>query len=124
MSKKLSTKEAQIYITEYYSQKGKDSNPDDWELIKKYKNHKGLTCRDLYNGVAELKAILVSDEEATNLEVIENENYEHFIKLLAEKPVFYYVPTICNDGLVFIFESALNFDKTGQRSKDTKHDKS
>lgn len=118
MSKKISTEEAQKFISDYYSQKGIENNVDDWELTRKYKNFKGITCRDFINRAKRIRAIVTVTikEHEQEMGVIENENYEYFLKMVTDSPVFYYVPAICNDGLVYIFESASQFNQTEELS--------
>lgn len=117
MENRISTEEAQIFLTEYYKRYDICSEPEDWELLKKYKNFKGLTCRDflLKPSISPkiIKCIVVYDNRTTSIQIIEDENYEYFVKQAANSPVFYYVPVICNDGLVFYFETVAQIDKFG-----------
>jgi hypothetical protein len=115
MSLKISTEEAKDFVCKYYATKGVPNDLDDWTLTKKYRNFKGITCRDFSNIKNRIRAIVlaepVSGDVNLELKVIENENFEYFLKLMTDLPLFYYVPVICNDGLVFIFESANHFEQ-------------
>lgn len=117
MENRISTEEAQIFLTEYYKRYDIFSQKDDWELLKKYKNFKGLTCRDFtlktQDKTKPINCIVVYDNRTTFIQVIEDQNYEYFVKQAANSPVFYYVPTICNDGLVFYFETVAQIDRFG-----------
>ncbi len=120
MSLKISTEEARDFVCGHYNLKGLASAPEDWVLTKKYRNFKGITCRDFTNATHRVRAIVMAEMIPGNndlsLKVIENENYEYFLKLMTDLPLFYYVPVICNDGLVFIFESANHFEQQGKLS--------
>lgn len=98
------------YIIEYYLSKGLDTPFDSWEITKKYKNFRGQICRDFINRIQHLRAIFVEDENCENPIIIENENFEFFLRSIATTPVFYYVPAICNNGLVFIMVPSKQFD--------------
>lgn len=115
MSLKISTEEAKDFVCKHYALKGVPNELDDWVLTKKYRNFKGVTCRDFSNTKNRVRAIVVAEQVQENmsiaLKVIENENFEYFLKLMTDLPLFYYVPVICNDGLVFIFESANHFEQ-------------
>lgn len=120
MSLRLSTEEAQNFVCDYYNLKGISSEPSDWELTKKYRNFKGVTCRDFLNSKSRIRAIVFYELSLDNnavLKLIENENYEFFLKLVAGLPLFYYVPVICNEGLIFIFESANHFEQQKRLSE-------
>lgn len=119
MDKKINTEEAQIFVSAYYKNKDVASEPQQWELVKKYKNFKGLTCRDFFYQEKQLKCIVVFDEITSAIQLIENEDYQFFLKQAASLPVFYYVPTICNDGLVFYFEPVAQIDRFGKPAIDT-----
>lgn len=120
MTLKISTEEAKIFVCDYYNLKGVGGEPNDWKLTKKYRNFKGVTCRDFKNEKNRVRAIVVAEvnsgESAPALKVIENEDYEFFLKIVKDLPLFYYVPVICNDGLMFIFESANHFEQLGKPS--------
>lgn len=120
MENRITTEEAQIFLTEYYKRHDIESTPDDWELIKKYKNFKGLTCRDfsLKSQDVEIKCIVVFDTRNAAIQVIEDESYDFFVKQAANAPVFYYAPAICNEGLVFYFEAVAQIDKFGAPATD------
>lgn len=120
MENRINTEEAQIFLTEYYKRYDICSEPNDWELLKKYKNFKGLTCRDfqLNSSISPKKifCIVVFDNRTSSIQIIENENYEFFVKQAANAPVFYYAPAINNSGLVFYFETVAQIDKFGSPS--------
>lgn len=118
MNTKISTKDVTRFICDYYHRRGFVNHEEDWELIKKYKNFKGETCRDLVNNEIRVKVIVVVNISEEKFTVIENEDFSYFLKLLAKMPVFYYIPAINNDGLIFIFESASYFE---QHKKFSKH---
>lgn len=122
MENRITTEEAQIFLTEYYKRYDISSEPDDWELLKKYKNFKALTCRDFVlvspNLSSTVKCIVVFDNRTSSIQVVENESYEYFVKQAANAPVFYYTPVICNDGLVFYFETVAQIDKFGKPAQD------
>lgn len=115
MSLKISTEEAKNFVCKHYTLKGVSSELDDWVLTKKYRNFKGITCRDFSNTKNRVRAIVIAEiipgDINLELKVIENENFEYFLKLMTDLPLFYYVPVICNDGLIFIFESANHFEQ-------------
>lgn len=121
---KITTEDAMIFLSEYYKNNGINIPTENWELTKKYKNFKGFTCRDFFSEKDKKRAIVVIESDSDIPQVIENENYEFFLRMLANQPLYYYVPTICNDGLVFVFEPVSSFDKTGKLSIDTQHHKS
>ena len=54
-------------------------------MTKKYKNFNSMLCRDF--SVAKIKKnyILVENLESSNIFVIENANYELFLKILKQK---------------------------------------
>lgn len=120
MENRITTEEAQIFLTEYYKRHEIESEPENWELIKKYKNFKGLTCRDfvLKEQEVEIKCIVVFDTRNAVIQIIEDESYDFFVKQAAHAPVFYYAPAICNEGLIFYFEAVAQIDKFGQPSTD------
>lgn len=120
MENRITTEEAQIFLTEYYKRHEVESEADDWELVKKYKNFKGLTCRDfiLKTQEVEIKCIVVFDTRNSVIQIIEDESYDFFVKQAANAPVFYYAPAICNEGLIFYFEAVAQIDKFGEPSSD------
>ncbi|NCQ51800.1 hypothetical protein GW796_07895 [archaeon] len=111
---KIKTAETLDFLSSHYNKKGIHNSIEDWELTKKYKNYKGITCRDFSNLRMRVRAIVLIENDEKSLTIIENQNYEYFLKNLMNIPVFYYVPTICNDGLVFVFELANKFNKFNQ----------
>lgn len=120
MENRITTEEAQIFLTEYYKRHDINSVTDDWVLVRKYKNFKGLTCRDftLKSQEIEIKCIVVFDTRNSVIQVIEDESYDFFVKQAANAPVFYYAPAICNEGLIFYFEAVAQIDKFGIPSTD------
>lgn len=120
MENRITTEEAQIFLTEYYKRHDITSVVEDWVLVRKYKNFKGLTCRDfiLKDQEIEIKCIVVFDTRNSVIQVIEDESYDFFVKQAAHAPVFYYAPAICNEGLIFYFEAVAQIDKFGAPSTD------
>ncbi len=108
------------FISEYYHKKEVLNNEEDWLSLKKYRNFKGETCWDVLNEAARKKAIVISPNNDGEFYVIENEDFNHFVKMAGSMPVFYYVPTISNDGLVFIFESTQHFNRHKSLSNNPK----
>ncbi len=122
MQSKINTKEAIQYTSDWYLKKGCEQSSSDWELTKKYKNFKGDTCRDISNHKNRLRCIVVNSESG-DISLIEGENYEYFLKLVIDMPMFYYIPTVCNDGLVFVFEGASYFDRFNGFSENHQQNK-
>lgn len=56
---KITTNDCQIYLSSHYGDKRIDTKSDKWELVKKYKNFHGYTCRDFYYPEENLKAIVL-----------------------------------------------------------------
>lgn len=117
---KVGTPECQLFISAYYAQKMIDTLAEDWILEKKYKNFHGFTCRDFYNEKLNIRSVVVAESagDKYQLSVIENASYQLFLEEMAKRPLFYYVPVITNDGLVFYFEKTMRFDATGQLDKE------
>lgn len=112
------------YIVNYFKSKNVDTINADWSLTKKYKNFKGQVCRDLVNLNLKLRAILITNVDNLNPIVIENENYEFFLKEVVNTPVFYYAPVICNAGLLYVFVPSAYFDTYGSIPSDINSQKS
>ena len=115
---KISTEDCKTYLVAYYRNQSIDTEKENWDLIKKYKNHNGYRCRDFFNKLIN-KEVIVVDKMALDLEIIEDKNYTYFIEELAKNPVFYYVPLVTNNKIVFYFEPVKIFNSTGLASKDT-----
>lgn len=98
------------YIAEHFVEKGLASTSLDWVITKKYKNFKSQTCRDVFCEKLRIRAILIEDLNQDSPIVIENENYEFFLKAVVNSPVYYYVPVICNTGLIYVFTPSIYFD--------------
>ncbi len=116
--RKLTTELAQSYMLNYLKEKDFDDlTLDDLVVTKKYKNFNSMLCRDF--SVAKIKKnyILVENLESSNIFVIENENYELFLKILKQKPLWGFAPLITNDGLVFAFK-----EKTQQSVDSSKEE--
>lgn len=118
--KKVDTAECQLVLAAHYGQSNVDTLIDDWILKRKYKNFHGFTCRDFYNEKEKKEAIVVAEvhNEECLLTVIEDASYKMFLKEMAKHPLFYYIPVISNDGLVFFFEKTMRFDATGKLDKE------
>lgn len=108
---KLNGDASKVFISEHYKRKGLNSESSDWEVAKKYRNFKGQICRDMINSKLRVRGILIQDPTTDTPFVIENENYEFFLKAVSSAPVFYYVPTICNNGLLYVFTPSNYFDR-------------
>lgn len=113
--RKIDTDECQLFLAAHYAQQHIDTELEDWELKRKYKNFHGFTCRDFYNEQESIQAIVITEVHGseTFLTIMEDASYKVFLDEMAKKPLFYYVPVISNDGLVFFFEKTMRFDATG-----------
>lgn len=113
---KAATPECQLFIAAHYAQNNIDTSSEDWVLEKKYKNFHGFTCRDFTNKNLGLQAMVVAEEtgDVYKLKVWENASYKTFLDEMSKKSLFYYVPVITNDGLVFYFEKTMKFDAKNQ----------
>lgn len=111
---KIATPDCQLFLSAYYAQSKVDTKKEDWILQKKYKNFHGFTCRDFLHEQLNIEAVVVYDKSSQVLSVMENSSYKTFLEEMARKPLFYYVPIITNDGLVFYFEKAVTFDARGK----------
>ena len=56
---KITTADCQIFLSSHYGERRIDTKSEKWELTKKYKNFKGLTCRDFEYPEEHLKAIVL-----------------------------------------------------------------
>jgi hypothetical protein len=109
---KISTNDCQIFLSSYYKSKKIDTKLEKWELIKKYKNFQGYTCRDFYYKEANIKAIVVLNKKTNTLSIIEDQDYSYFLDEMVKNPLFYYVPVITKYGLSFYFVKTVIFDIT------------
>lgn len=100
---KIKTTEAKIFLCEYYNKKNIITELKDWDLQKKYKNLQQNTCRDFLNQKNNIMAVIIEDNEK-RISILEDKNFDSLIKEMEYNKLFYYVPTICNDGLVFVFK--------------------
>ena len=78
-------------------------NKNQWEMLKKYKNPQGHTCRDFFNELNNEKMIVIVDKDTEQVSVIPNENFLLYIGKENVKPLFVYAPFISNAGLSFCF---------------------
>lgn len=117
---KIGTLDCQLFIAAHYAQSRVDTETEDWILEKKYKNFHGFTCRDFINKKLGLNAVVVSEirDNKSYLSVLENFSYKTFVDEMARSSLFYYVPVVTNDGLVFYFERTMTFNATGELSID------
>lgn len=113
---KIGTPECQLFIAAHYAQKDIDTLADDWILEKKYKNFHGFTCRDFFNEGLNIRSVVVAEplKDRYLLSVIENASFKIFLEAMAKKSLYYYVPAVTNNGLVFYFEKTMTFDATGE----------
>lgn len=109
---KFTSSDSALLISKYYTNKGVSNSSDDWEITKKYKNFRGQICRDMLNTNLHIRAIFIEDINCDDPIIVENENFEFFLRSIASSPVFYYVPAICNNGLVFYMVPSKQFDLT------------
>jgi hypothetical protein len=108
----MSTSDSQLFLVKHYKSMNLETKNEDWELKKKYKNYHGLTCRDFTHKRLGLKAIVIINQEKYS--IIEGQDYDFFVKTRTKKIMFYYVPVINNDGLVYYFVKKSSFDKIAQ----------
>lgn len=118
---KITTNDCQIFLSSYYGEKRIDTKSENWELIKKYKNFHGYTCRDFVNQENNLKAIVILNKHTNSLSIIEDQDYSYFLNEMVQKPLFYYVPVITKHGLSFYFVKTVIFDAT--EKLDTENNK-
>ena len=93
---KIGTNELLEFVIEYYKGLKILSEPDEWKMVKKYKNHKGQTCRDfVFLGRHKwwgTRCSVVVDLENEKVELLENKNYNYFARQTPNWIVFEYVP--------------------------------
>lgn len=109
---KITTNDCQIFLSSFYGEKRIDTKSDKWELIKKYKNFHGYTCRDFIYPENNLKAIVILNKQTNTLSIIEDQDFSYFLNEMVQKPLFYYVPIITKHGLSFYFVKTVIFDAT------------
>lgn len=109
---KITTNDCQIFLSSYYADKRIDTKSEQWELIKKYKNFHGYTCRDFIHNEERLKAIVILNKHTNTLSIIEDQDYSFFLNELVQKPLFYYVPVLTKYGVSFYFIKTVIYDAT------------
>ena len=109
---KITTNDCQIFLSSYYGDKRVDTKSEKWELMKKYKNFHGYTCRDFFYEESNIKAIVVLNKHTNTLSIIEDQDFSFFLNEMVQKPLFYYVPTITKYGVSFYFIKTVIFDAT------------
>lgn len=118
---KITTNDCQIFLSSYYGDKRIDTKSEKWELVKKYKNFHGYTCRDFFYEESNIKAIVILNKHTNTLSIIEDQDYSYFLNEMVQKPLFYYVPGITKYGLSFYFVKTVIFDAT--EKLDTENNK-
>lgn len=108
----MNTQDCQFFLTHYFNSKNIKTNESQWELQKKYKNFDGVTCRDFINNNFKIKVIVIVDENEVP-SVIENANFEYFLKERASKNTFYYLPLIKDNKINYFFVKKSFFDNKG-----------
>lgn len=106
----ITTLDCQIYLSSYYADKRIDTKSEDWELIDKYKNYTGETCRDFFNTNLNIKAIVILNKKSNEMSIIENANYKYFLDMLKDKAILYYVPIITEYGISYYFNKVTKED--------------
>ena len=101
----MNTDQAIEFLMDYLKKNNKIGllNKNQWEILKKYKNPQGHTCRDFYNELNNEKFIVMVDKETEEMSVIPNENFLFYLVKDNVKPLFVYAPFISNAGLSFCF---------------------
>ena len=101
----MNTDKAIEFLMEYLKKASKTGllNKNQWEILKKYKNPQGHTCRDFFNELNDEKFIVIVDKKTEEMSVIPNENFLFYITKENLKPLFVYAPFISNAGLSFCF---------------------
>lgn len=111
----MNTQDCQMFLIQYFNNKNIKTEESQWELQKKYKNFEGVTCRDFINNKLKIKLIAITDAN-DSLTVIENANFEHFLKERASKNTFYYVPLIKDNKIHYFFVKKSLFDDKNSSS--------
>lgn len=109
---KITTNDCQIFLSSYYADKREDTKSEKWELMKKYKNFHGYTCRDFFYEELNIKVIVVLNKHTNTLSIIEDQDFSFFLNELVQKPLFYYVPVITKFGVSFYFIKTVIYDAT------------
>lgn len=109
---KITTNDCQIYLSSHYGEKRIDTKSEKWELVKKYKNFHGYTCRDFFYQEENLKAIVILNKQNNSLSILEDQDYSYFLNEMVQKPLFYYVPVMTQYGVSFYFVKTVIFDAT------------
>lgn len=109
---KITTNDCQIFLSSHYAEKRIDTKAEHWELIKKYKNFHGYTCRDFFHTKEKIKGIVVLNKHTNSLFVIEDQDFSFFINEMVQKPLFYYVPVISKYGVSFYFIKTVIYEAT------------
>lgn len=116
--KKVGTSECKLFVAAHYAQKRQDTMDDDWDLVRKYRNPKGNTCRDFHCEMLNINAIVevLPDEnmQGYKLHVIEGADQHYFFDEMLKRPAYLYVPGVSNDGLVFYFENVFRLERNQQ----------
>lgn len=101
----MNTDKAIEFLIEHLKKTNKISlsNKNQWEILKKYKNPQGHTCRDFFNELNNEKFIVIVNKETEEMSVIPNENFLFYLANESVKPLFVYAPFISNAGLSFCF---------------------
>jgi hypothetical protein len=101
----MNTDQALEFLIEYLKNKNRVGllNKNQWEMLKKYKNPQGHTCRDFFNELNNEKMIVLVHKDTEQMSVIPNENFLLYIAKEEVKPLFVYAPFISNAGLTFCF---------------------
>lgn len=105
----MTTVEALDFLLSYLKSKGnvKLLDKNQWEMLKKYRNYLGFTCRDFYNKEHDKKMLVIEkkdeDTEKLGFDIIPDENFLYFIHNESMKPLYYYAPFLSNKGLTFKF---------------------
>lgn len=107
---KITTNDCQIFLSSYYGEQRVDTKSENWELIKKYKNFHGYTCRDFKYVEKNMKAIVIFNQHTNILSIIENQDFSFFLNELVQKPLFYYVPVLTKYGVSFYFTKTVIYD--------------
>lgn len=109
---KITTNDCQIFLSSHYGDKRIDTKSEEWELVKKYKNFHGYTCRDFFYKKENIKAIVVLNKHTHSLFVIEDQDYLFFLNEMVQKPLFYYVPVLTKYGVSFYFIKTVIYEAT------------
>ena len=105
----MNTQDCQMFLIQYFNNKNIKTDESQWELQKKYKNFDGITCRDFINNKLKIKIIVIVDANEVPT-VIENANFEYFLKERASKNTFYYLPLIKDNKINYFFVKKSSFD--------------